>query len=326
MELRKIVNRIYPLTFTELTVGPDVKNARHAISVDDERLTFHPELWNEQHEKDDRVLQVWFPGVHSNVGGGYPKQGMSLVALDWMMAEAEACGLRFIRHDRHSVRRHYDPHDKLYDSRASLAIYYRWQPRSIVELCTKHKMGKPKIHVSVFERIANGTDGYAPGNIPYDCELVTTQRAKSAYRWPNEESLRRIASILRSDGRDGWPTSPLEENKQTVQSGLSSYRTFIAASLFAAIMLLYAAVRQDLFMGTIILIAFAVIGLLVRRWAERVDARLNSTYAKRWNKHRADLRKLLRTDLAEEPSSESTMAVGPHATGNGSAERREPVP
>jgi hypothetical protein len=33
-------------------------------------------------------------GAHSNVGGGYPKQGMSLVALDWMLAHAEVAGLR----------------------------------------------------------------------------------------------------------------------------------------------------------------------------------------------------------------------------------------
>ena len=47
-----------------------------------------------------RVEQVWFTGVHSNVGGGYPKQGLSLVTLDWMMERAEEQGLKFIESER----------------------------------------------------------------------------------------------------------------------------------------------------------------------------------------------------------------------------------
>ena len=58
-----------------------VKRARHALALDDERDTFHPLLWDEQHEyrliqagtvKADRLQQVWFAGMHSDVGGGYP--------------------------------------------------------------------------------------------------------------------------------------------------------------------------------------------------------------------------------------------------------------
>ena len=107
-------------TFSELTVGPGVKKACHAISIDDERLTFYPELWNEQDGKDERVLQVWIAGAHANVGGGYAKHGMSLVTLDWMMAEAKARGPRFLENDLGYVRTHHDPHDKLYNSRANL--------------------------------------------------------------------------------------------------------------------------------------------------------------------------------------------------------------
>jgi uncharacterized protein (DUF2235 family) len=295
--LRKIVNRFYPLTFAELNVGPGVLAARHAISIDDERLTFHPELWNEEHETDGRVLQVWFPGVHSNVGGGYTKQGMSLVALDWMMAEAEARGLRFIDVDRRSIRNHYDPQDKLYDSRASFSIYYRWQPRSIVELCTKHKMGRPKIHVSVFERIANGTDGYAPGNVPYDCEIVTSKRDVSGVQWPSSTTLHQVEASAR-EGKDqnAAMTSPLDENKNVVRRGLASYHTFIAASALAAVTLIYSIFTGQLTLIGIVLVAFAIVGLLIRRWANRIDERLSSAYSQRWRKHRTNLRKLLRTD------------------------------
>jgi len=307
VELRRLVNAIYPLTFSELTVGPGVKKACHAISIDDERLTFYPELWNEQYGKDERVLQVWFAGVHSNVGGGYPKHGMSLVTLDWMMAEAKMCGLRFLDNDCGYVRTHHDPHDKLYNSRASLAVYYRWKPRSIVELCTKHRMAKPKIHISVFERIANGTDGYAPGNIPYDCEIVTTRSDKAENQWPSVETLHAVKNLLR-DGNHADPmVSPLEENAKLVRSGQASYRTFLAATFLTICMLPLSfrsvpfsftdgAVQWNFPLWLLPLIAFALVGLFVLLWSSRIDRRLSSAYSRRWNRQRARLRELLRTD------------------------------
>ena len=41
-----------------------------------------------------RITQVWFAGVHANVGRGYPEDQLSLVSLDWMMAHAKNNGLR----------------------------------------------------------------------------------------------------------------------------------------------------------------------------------------------------------------------------------------
>jgi uncharacterized protein (DUF2235 family) len=307
VELRRLVNAIYPLTFSELTVGPGVRKACHAISIDDERLTFYPELWNEQDGTDQRVLQVWFAGVHSNVGGGYSKHGMSLVALDWMMAEAKAQGLRFLDSDVGYVRTRHDPHDKLYNSRASLAVYYRWKPRSIVELCTKHRMVKPKIHISVIERIANGTDGYAPGNVPYDCDIVTTRSHPSEDVWPSNETLHEIKSLVREGRRADSMVSPLEENVKTVRSGQRSYRTFLTATFVVAVMSVFSfktfplnfsagSVQWDVPLWLVLLIALALVGSWVLVWSSRVCARLNSAYLRRWNKHRARLRQLLRTD------------------------------
>ena len=45
--------------------------------------------------------QVWFAGVHSNIGGGYPKQGMSLVPLDWetVLSSAERTGRVLVVHE-----------------------------------------------------------------------------------------------------------------------------------------------------------------------------------------------------------------------------------
>ena len=113
-----------------------------------------------------RIQQVWFAGAHSNVGGGYPKQGMSLVALDWLLSQAErpleptsqgsraleaARGLRICASERQSFREHASVDDKLYDPRSGAGIFYRWKIRDIEELCAANNV-KPRVHVSVLER------------------------------------------------------------------------------------------------------------------------------------------------------------------------------
>jgi len=57
------------------------KHACHALSID-ERKSFTPTLWQEAPGGEHRIEPVWFTGVHSNVGGGYPKQGMSLAGRE----------------------------------------------------------------------------------------------------------------------------------------------------------------------------------------------------------------------------------------------------
>ena len=111
-------------------------------------------LWAEQGAPRDRSKQVWFAGVHSNVGGGYPRQGMSLEPLEWMMSEAHAQGLRFVQGDRENYYIHADVNDKMHDPRAGLGIFYRWQPRDVDALRAGIGAGPALVHRSVFERIA----------------------------------------------------------------------------------------------------------------------------------------------------------------------------
>ena len=145
--------------------------AAHALSIDEARAAFQPVLW----EAKPNIQQVWFAGVHSNVGGGYPKQGMSLVTLDWMMEKAQAQGLRILADDRQNYWEHGNVDDKMYDSRAGLGVFYRWQPRDMQRLCEQQNAAlPPSIHLSVLERIAHGTDGYAPGTLAPGAEIVFT--------------------------------------------------------------------------------------------------------------------------------------------------------
>jgi len=72
-----------------------VPYARQALSIDENRQIFAPEIWDESEESPEdktrgRIKQVWFPGVHSDIGGGYPETGLSDLALEWMIKEAMA--------------------------------------------------------------------------------------------------------------------------------------------------------------------------------------------------------------------------------------------
>jgi hypothetical protein len=159
---------VFRFKFSDHKMHPGVKQGLHALSIDDARHSFSPLLW----ENDSRIEQIWFPGVHSNVGGGYPQQGLSLVALEWMMKKAESAGLKFINNDLQFVKDKEYAFDKLYDSRSGFGVYYRFQLRDIGGICMEHKIDAPKIHVSALERIAQGIFGYAPGNFPGEFEVV----------------------------------------------------------------------------------------------------------------------------------------------------------
>ncbi len=80
--------------FHNLTLSPSVENAYHALSIDDERLTFHPTLWDRNILPYQTMKQVWFCGVHTDVGGGYPEQELSDITLLWIKNRAMEHGLR----------------------------------------------------------------------------------------------------------------------------------------------------------------------------------------------------------------------------------------
>ncbi len=76
--------------------NPAVRTVRHAVALDERRTFFVQNLWTSRVEPGLDSKQVWFPGVHADVGGGYPEaeSGLSKVTLQWMVREAEAKGLR----------------------------------------------------------------------------------------------------------------------------------------------------------------------------------------------------------------------------------------
>ena len=88
--------------------NPSVQTFRQAISIDERRAmfrlkkwdapqTFKPVRFNDINNTPQDILQVWFAGVHSDIGGGYPEKqsGLSKYPLLWMIDEATKCDLRF---------------------------------------------------------------------------------------------------------------------------------------------------------------------------------------------------------------------------------------
>jgi uncharacterized protein (DUF2235 family) len=194
----------YRFKFSDMKLSPKVIAARQALSVDDERSTYHPLVWDERGGDSDRICQVWFAGAHSNVGGGSPKHGMSLVPLDWMMAEAEKAELRFVPSERSRYRALQDVNDKLYDSRSGAAAFFRYMPRNIHRTCEACGVS-PAVHVSVLQRIAQGTEGYAPGNIPRESTFTTTRGLPSEglVQAASDELGRHLAEALDKYVHDG---------------------------------------------------------------------------------------------------------------------------
>lgn len=80
--------------FHDTRLGAAVCHARHAVAIDEQRESFLPTLWSNVATHSD-AKQVWFPGVHGDVGGGYAVTDLSNGALAWMMEEAQAQDLAF---------------------------------------------------------------------------------------------------------------------------------------------------------------------------------------------------------------------------------------
>lgn len=197
---------------------PKIRRAYHALAIDDERQAFRPVLWNEfkvdqgqasdsapsgKRKEETHVEQVWFSGMHANVGGGYPKDGLAYVSLNWMMEKAHEAGLRFEFPTWQRYLHEIDALGQIADSRSGLATYYRYKPRQISKLADEVGItGKgevvrlPAIHDSVFHRIDKSTDSYAPIALP----------APGAYReiksLPSDKHPTSVARIAPDGGDD----------------------------------------------------------------------------------------------------------------------------
>lgn len=83
-----------PVKFPGESKNPSILHVRHAMAIDERRIFFRQLHWISSPNQDCK--EVWFPGVHSDVGGGYPEKesGLAKVALEWMVHEAWALDMK----------------------------------------------------------------------------------------------------------------------------------------------------------------------------------------------------------------------------------------
>lgn len=142
LSLGYLSDKIFGCRFHDIKLSNTIQSASHAVSLDERRWPFRPTLWELQptHNPNDFIVE-WFPGVHSDVGGGYKQTGLSDLTLKWMMQHADSKGLKslapkssspFVKHD--SQRRYYQ---------LATLLLVKWPVMSLVNIPGKLFNGWP---------------------------------------------------------------------------------------------------------------------------------------------------------------------------------------
>lgn|GEM_PF-2776590 len=67
--------------FKNYRMDKSVQNGVHILSIDETRRDFLPLLWDVQDDDPVKPIQIWMPGVHSDIGGGYLKSTLANISL-----------------------------------------------------------------------------------------------------------------------------------------------------------------------------------------------------------------------------------------------------
>jgi uncharacterized protein (DUF2235 family) len=178
---------------------PGIPVLRHAVSIDERRAFFRQNLIEEPLPPSQDLKQVWFAGVHSDVGGSYPEpeSGLSKIALRWLICEAQAAGLKldsnkidevlggkepYVRPDpearKHESLRGFWWLGEIWPKMANYSVAVPGQPKPEWKRGIRLNLGRSRvipegahIHQSVFDRIAK-VPSYAPKNLPQNYVIV----------------------------------------------------------------------------------------------------------------------------------------------------------
>jgi hypothetical protein len=163
--------------FYDTTLSANVGYAKHAISIDEDRADFERVGWTPTAEKQDKrdangnlyFEQVWFPGVHADVGGGYLENEARLSdgAMNWMLAAASIIPSG-LKHDGSVLGLWPNSGGPQHDEQAG--SFFK---KGLRKLPTdKTGVSRSPMHKSVYQRFANGPvlifdkmDLYRPANL-----------------------------------------------------------------------------------------------------------------------------------------------------------------
>jgi uncharacterized protein (DUF2235 family) len=193
----KSVGWVYdPVVIPYTARNPIVNAVRHAVSMSERRCFFRQNLWSAAPTDKTDLKEVWFAGVHSDIGGGYPPEQaqLALVAHKWMLGEALALGLRF---DAARCKKQIDATKNvsadfsadMHDSMTPAWKVAEWVPRMVwsretarrtLEIGAMPPLRAPRprsmpdgalIHRSVEQRMAARAD-FTPSNLPNRWQAV----------------------------------------------------------------------------------------------------------------------------------------------------------
>ncbi len=146
--LRRSMEWPYTRTLPNITAG------RHAVAVDEERRPFQEFLVAPCQQA---VEEVWFPGTHSDIGGGFLEEPrLSDVALEWVVDGALAAGL-LVRADR--------PLPSVTEQHATGIMHPGGWYWTLLAHRRRPVPADAKIHLSARRRIADDPH-YARGRLP----------------------------------------------------------------------------------------------------------------------------------------------------------------
>ena len=148
--------------YHNLRLSSSVTHARHALAIDDERLTFHPKIWDKEIEDYQSMKQVWFYRMHTDIGGGYKEHELSDIALAWMVSEAKDCGLRIFSENEVEIDQIHD--GIMHDSRKG---FPKNLFRSKIRSWNSNTHGNPVVHESVKLRKNNKQNEELPVYAPW---------------------------------------------------------------------------------------------------------------------------------------------------------------
>lgn len=183
-----------PVSIPYTTSNPSVLKVRHAVSLDERRCFFRQHLWRAKPTDPTDVKEVFFRGVHCDIGGGYAveESQLALVALRWMFTQADAAGLALVAQ---SCQQQLTPQNgvapdalaKAHDSMSRAWRIAEWVPRLVwskgkrklvIGAMPPLRQPYPRVlpenllvHDSVDLRIKAG--GYAPASIVNGVTQVT---------------------------------------------------------------------------------------------------------------------------------------------------------
>lgn len=166
-----------PKHFPYTASNPSVQHIRHAVSIDERRAFFRQNLFHPVPGQD--LLELWFPGVHCDVGGGYRAEFGRLWwdSFAWMLGEATNAGLQVDDNARRTVLA--NPPTEPWAEQINQSLTWKWY---ISEAWPKFRYQRflpgpnfgrrrsirsgSRVYRTALQRIRDAKLNYAPDNLP----------------------------------------------------------------------------------------------------------------------------------------------------------------